>query len=89
MKLFDKRLGCVIRSARHRRGLTQEELARRCGISRRHVIGIERGANFTVAVLVAIADDLGEIAPLVAEFLTTSATSSMASASDRIPATFR
>ena len=70
MKPLDTRLGRVIRSARDRRGLTQADLARRCGISRRHVAAIERGANFTVAVLVAIAAELPEIAPpLLSEFL--------------------
>jgi transcriptional regulator with XRE-family HTH domain len=69
MKPLDKRLGRVIRAARDRRGFTQEELANRCGISRRHVAGIERGGNFTVAVLVEIASELTQIAPVIAEFL--------------------
>ncbi len=84
MKPLDKRLGRVIRTARDRRGITQEDLARRCAISRRHVAGIERGANFTVAVLVAIAAELAEIAPIIAEFLMLAANSaSSGPATDR------
>lgn len=66
---FDKQLGRIIRDARERQNLSQEELARRCGISRRHVIDIEQGRNFSVAVLAAIARELQEIAPAVGEFL--------------------
>lgn len=84
MKPLDKRLGRVIRAARDHRGFTQEELAHRCGISRRHVAAIERGANFTVAVLVAIAGELTQIAPVIAEFLMLAANSaSPAPAKDR------
>jgi transcriptional regulator with XRE-family HTH domain len=63
VKPLDKNLGRVIRARRKVRGFTQEELARRCGVSRRHLIAIERGANFTVAVLIALAGALGEIEP--------------------------
>jgi transcriptional regulator with XRE-family HTH domain len=73
VKPLDKNLGHVIRDRRKMRGLTQEELARRCGVSRRHLIAIERGANFSVAVLVALAGELEEIAPVVAELLTRAA----------------
>jgi transcriptional regulator with XRE-family HTH domain len=58
MKPLDKNLGRLIRDRRKIRGYTQGELARRCGVSRRHVAAIERGANFTVAVLVALAREL-------------------------------
>ncbi|HEX7191277.1 MAG TPA: helix-turn-helix transcriptional regulator [Thermoanaerobaculia bacterium] len=64
-----KQLARIIRDAREGRGLSQEELARRCGISRRHLIEIEQGRNFSVAVLAAIARELEEIGPAVAEFL--------------------
>ena len=64
-----KRLGRIIREARDRHDLSQEELARRCSISRRHLIEIEQGRNFSVAVLAAIARELEEIAPEVADFL--------------------
>jgi transcriptional regulator with XRE-family HTH domain len=50
----DVRIGQIIRQARLRRRLTQTELATRCGISVRHLKGIEHGSNFTVAVLFAI-----------------------------------
>ena len=64
-----KQLGRIIRAARERHALSQEELARRCGMSRRHLIEIEQGRNFSVAVLAAIARELEEIGPAVAEFL--------------------
>ena len=67
MKPLDTGLGRVIHDAREKRGLTQEELAHRCGISRRHLIGIEQGGNFTVSVLVALVAELVEIAPVLAE----------------------
>jgi transcriptional regulator with XRE-family HTH domain len=64
-----KQLGRIIRNSRENHDFSQEELARRCGISRRHLIEIEQGRNFTVAVLAAITRELEEIAPSVAEFL--------------------
>lgn len=69
MHLVDKRLGSAIRVARERRHLTQAELASRCGISRRHLAGIEGGANFTVAVLAAIARELRGLRPVLAAVL--------------------
>ncbi|HEX3583431.1 MAG TPA: helix-turn-helix transcriptional regulator [Thermoanaerobaculia bacterium] len=66
---MDKQLGRIIRKARDEQRLSQEALARRCGISRRHLIEIEQGQNFSVAVLAAIARELEEIAPAVGEFL--------------------
>lgn len=64
-----KQLARIIRDARERQGLSQEELARRCGMSRRHLIDIEQGRNFSVALLAAIARELEEIGPAVADFL--------------------
>jgi len=64
-----KQLGRIIRAARERHALSQEELARRCGMSRRHLIEIEQGRNFSVAVLAALSRELEEIGPDVAEFL--------------------
>ncbi|HEY2092296.1 MAG TPA: helix-turn-helix transcriptional regulator [Thermoanaerobaculia bacterium] len=64
-----KQLGRIIRQAREHHELSQEELARRCGMSRRHLIEIEQGRNFSVAVLAAIARELEEIGPAVADFL--------------------
>jgi len=73
MKLLDVRLGLAIREAREERGFTQEELASRCGISLRHLISIEHGANFSVAILMVIAAELEEIAPMFAEVMTNDA----------------
>jgi transcriptional regulator with XRE-family HTH domain len=67
--VLGKQLARIIRDARERHGLSQEELARRCGMSRRHLIEIEQGRNFSVALLAAIARELEEIGPAVAEFL--------------------
>ena len=75
MKPLDKTLGRVIRMRRKARGLTQEELAQRCGVSRRHVAAIECGANFTVAVLVALSGELDDIVPVVTKLLTRAARS--------------
>ncbi len=52
-----------------RRRLTQIELAVRCGISVRHLKGIEHGTNFTVAVLFAIIEQLPEARPAFAQLL--------------------
>jgi transcriptional regulator with XRE-family HTH domain len=62
-------LGHAIRSARSRRKLSQAALASRCGISRRHLAGIESGANFSVAVLALLAAELDELPALVASWL--------------------
>jgi transcriptional regulator with XRE-family HTH domain len=70
MKRLDVRLGLAIREAREERGLSQAELARRCGVSLRHLVSIEHGANFSVALLVAIATELTEIAPMLAAVIT-------------------
>ncbi len=51
---LDPAFGSAIRAAREAARLSQARLARSCGISLRHLVAIERGANFTVAVLVAI-----------------------------------
>ena len=52
-----------------RRRLTQTELAVRCGISVRHLKGIEHGTNFTVAVLFAIIEQLPEARAAFAQLL--------------------
>lgn len=69
MKLLDARLGSTIRRARGHHGLTQRDLARRRGISLRHISAIEAGANFSVALLAAIASELPEVAAVVGECL--------------------
>lgn len=59
-----------LRRMRHGKGLTQEELAERSGLSARYVGAIERGdVSASVTVLGQIADAL-EVAP--AELLTKS-----------------
>lgn len=51
-------LGATIRQLRVRKGLSQEELAHRCGIHRSHMGVIERGqANITLATLELIAHE--------------------------------
>ena len=69
MNPLDPYLGLAIRSERTRQKLTQAELASRCGISRRHLAGIESGANFSVAVLGALATELEELTAIVAVWL--------------------
>jgi DNA-binding XRE family transcriptional regulator len=47
-------LGEALRAARRQRGYTQTRLAQLVGVSRRHIAGIEAGANPTMAVFLAI-----------------------------------
>lgn len=61
-------LGETIRAARTAKGLTQARLAKRAGVSRRHLAALEKGANVSVAVLNKVAAvlelkeiDLGEL----------------------------
>ena len=65
----DARIGQTIREARLSERLTQTELATRCGISVRHLKGIEHGSNFTVAVLFAIVEQLPEARAAFARLL--------------------
>lgn len=49
-----------VRRTRERRGLTQEQLAERCGLNFRYIQRVERGdINLTVVKLAALADALG------------------------------
>jgi transcriptional regulator with XRE-family HTH domain len=57
-------LGKRIRAAREARGLSQERLAKLCGISRRHIADIEKGSNFGVAHLRILQSVLGDALPL-------------------------
>jgi HTH-type transcriptional regulator/antitoxin HipB len=53
-------LGAVIRDRRKRFGLGQAELARRVGVSRQWVIGVERGrARAELALVLRTLDELG------------------------------
>jgi transcriptional regulator with XRE-family HTH domain len=54
-------LGNAVRAARKQRRLTQTGLARLAGVSRRHVAGIEGGANPTMAVFLAIVKVMPEM----------------------------
>jgi transcriptional regulator with XRE-family HTH domain len=65
----DDRIGQIVRQARMRERLTQTELAMRCGISVRHLKGIEHGSNFSVAVLFAIIEQLPEARVAFAQLL--------------------
>jgi transcriptional regulator with XRE-family HTH domain len=58
MRRVASSLGHAIARERVLSGLSQDEFAAACGISRRHLAAIEGGANFTVAVLLDIADNL-------------------------------
>jgi transcriptional regulator with XRE-family HTH domain len=54
-----KRFGEAVRRARLRTGLTQEELADRCGLDRSYIGGVERGErNPTLVVIEKIAAGL-------------------------------
>ena len=55
-----------------RERLTQTELAMRCGISVRHLKGIEHGSNVSVAVLFAIIEQLPEARAAFAQLLANS-----------------
>lgn len=53
-------LGTAIRELRDKRGMTQEAVAHRAGITVAHLSGIERGqANPSWGAVVAMADALG------------------------------
>lgn len=55
-----KRFGDSVRRARLRVGLTQEELADKCGLDRSYIGGVERGErNPTLSVIEKIAVGLG------------------------------
>ncbi|HYU25632.1 MAG TPA: helix-turn-helix domain-containing protein [Thermoanaerobaculia bacterium] len=55
---LDPTVGIAVRAARHEAGLSQQRLAQLAFVSVRHVVDIEAGANFTVAVLFALAREL-------------------------------
>ena len=54
-----KALHTTLRERRRAMHLTQEEVARRVGLSRRAYVGIEHGAGTTVATMQAIGEVLG------------------------------
>jgi transcriptional regulator with XRE-family HTH domain len=54
MPQLDRSIGLAIRAARLAAGMSQARLAREAGTTRRHIISIENGSNFTVAILQGI-----------------------------------
>ena len=54
-------IGDEVREARLKRGVSQARLARLCGLSLRHLVAIEGGANFTVAVLILLVRELPQL----------------------------
>lgn len=60
MRALPPDIGQRIRAEREKRGLSQRELAVLSGISLRHLIQIEAGENFTVAILLALRSALAE-----------------------------
>ena len=62
-------LGEAVREARRKRGLTQAKLAKLVGVSRRHIAGIEGGANPTMAVFLAIVKVMPEMPYRLGDFL--------------------
>jgi DNA-binding XRE family transcriptional regulator len=60
MVMLPRVIGDSVRAARLEAGLSQDKLARSCGLSRRHIVAIENHCNFTLAVLLALARGLPE-----------------------------
>lgn len=60
---FQKRFGEIVRFRRHKLGVSQEELADRCGLHRTYVSEIERGLkSLSLNALLSLAEAL-EVAP--------------------------
>lgn len=51
-------VGAAIRTRRIQKGLTQAALARQAKVSKRHVVGVEGGANVSMAILLRLAGTL-------------------------------
>jgi len=54
-------IGSALRAAREAAGLSQQRLAERARVSSRHLVDIEGGGNFSVAVLLALARELPDL----------------------------
>jgi transcriptional regulator with XRE-family HTH domain len=52
---IDLRVAVAVRRARREQGWSQRQLAAEIGISLRHMVDIECGENFTVAILLDLA----------------------------------
>ena len=61
MPRIDPAFGIAIRAARHAADLSQQRLAELSRVSVRHLIAIEAGGNFSVAVLLALARELPDL----------------------------
>ena len=66
---LDPTLGRALQATRRKHHLTQDQLAARSGMSRRHLAGIESGANFTVSILFDLARALPDQVLPLGEFL--------------------
>jgi transcriptional regulator with XRE-family HTH domain len=62
-------LGQAVRQARHTGEMSQAQLAKLAGVSRRHIAAIERGANPSAAVLFAIIAALPSVTYHLGDFL--------------------
>jgi transcriptional regulator with XRE-family HTH domain len=59
MRIDDDRLGTVIKTARNKKGLTQEMLAEKAGVGLRHIMGIENeGSHPSYEVLYKLIREL-------------------------------
>lgn len=59
-QIYLKQFGASVRSTRERLGISQEELAERCGLHRTYIGGIERGErNLGLLNIVRLAQSLG------------------------------
>lgn len=58
MLRLDPAVGIAIRVARKAAGLSRAGLARACHLTIHHIAAVERGSNFSVALLLAIVREL-------------------------------
>lgn len=65
--LTAKELGALVRHRRRERGLSQEELARRVGVSRKWVIGLEQGQFRAFGLVLQTLAELGLAMEVVEE----------------------
>lgn len=63
-----REIGAFVRTRRRQAGVTQEQLAERCGIVRRTVVSLEAGEGGTVGTLLAVLAELGCLGEATAPF---------------------